>query len=57
MHLWQIYSKGTSDARYGYTYLDPYWTREELLEWERGYRDELIRQGKYPEQEQEVSNE
>ena len=37
--MFDIYEKGYNDAIYGYSYLDPYWTANELAEWARGYKD------------------
>ena len=34
----EIENKGYQDALYGYSYLDPYWTKEELQIWSKGYK-------------------
>lgn len=41
MKLHEIYQKGISDGLYGFSYINPYWTKEELAEWAKGYQEGL----------------
>jgi hypothetical protein len=33
-----IYDKGVADGKYGFTYIDPQWTPEQLDAWVQGYK-------------------
>jgi hypothetical protein len=34
----EAYQKGIDDAKFGLSYLNPYWSKEELIAWAKGYK-------------------
>lgn len=38
----EAYRHGYGDGRYGFTYLNPQYTADELAEWVRGYKEGLL---------------
>ena len=35
----EAYDHGFNDGKYGFTYLNPYYSQDELNEWTRGFKD------------------